>query len=706
MCRSSLLTLSILASILVWLVAPLTLTVNADMVSASIRWVRYIIPIEVYNYSYAYGVCIFGDYIAVVGYYLDVGQVVIPTTKPYVALLNKSDGSIVKEWIGSEEGNLFNCISIGGKLYVVGSTEVENVLHGLFYVFDENLNPLAKVIGKKSSFYNSLTYNGKVLYLVGVVSRDVNGDGYSEDVWLIEKRDPETLSLIASREVYFESWSIGQAYDVGVEPSTGRIWTVGGYADANSFHTLIVILDSNLNIVKVIDYPEESERYLDWIYGIAFDSKGYAYVSALYGIAKLSSDGELVAINRYGQRGFKIAYKYGYVYIFGDDKIGDYWRHILSIYDTNLNLVGRYLLSGNVDADSRLDRGRPAVEGNRIYVAGYDYALGDYNSRIVVYAIELSSVSTVTQSTQTGISTSPTVPMSATKPSWVTEGKYAEYEIFLESNVSNVSSRIGTARIEVKAVSSLGAIVEVSVDIDQQGTSALQSILGGAFNESIPTAGTHIWTYQSDLYPFLLGSKSLEEMSKGQWSDQLFTLLTEPKRVAVGTFDCYKLSASISVSEEGASVSFNVSYWYEKSTGLLVAYEWSVQFLNESARLSVQLKSTNILGEYTPSRQDTSLLGVIGFVIVIIAIVAVAVLILHKYRRVASAQLQSKTRQQIVVTAVIVTLLGAIWGFIYYALDLSRYDKVVNSIFAIIVVLISIWTAERIIREKGAGEGA
>jgi len=97
--RSSLLTLSILASILVWLVAPLTLTVNADMASASIRWVKYIIPVEVYNYSYAYGVCIFGDYIAVIGW------VDIPTTKPYVTMLNKSDGSIVKEWIGDEEGS-------------------------------------------------------------------------------------------------------------------------------------------------------------------------------------------------------------------------------------------------------------------------------------------------------------------------------------------------------------------------------------------------------------------------------------------------------------------------------------------------------------------------------------------------------------------------------------------------------------------------
>jgi len=542
------------------------------------------------------------------------------------------------------------------------------------------------------------------------VSRDVNGDGYSEDVWLIEKRDPETLSLIASREVYFESWSIGQAYDVGVEPSTGRIWAVGGYADTNgSFHTLIVILDNNLNIVKVVDYPEESERYIDWIYGIAFDGKGYAYVSALYGIAKLSSDGELVAVNRYGYRGFKIAYSYGYVYTFGDYKIGDYWRHILSIYDTDLNIVGRYLLSENEDADSRLDRGRPAVEGNRIYVAGYDHALGDYNPRIVVYAIEISGASAVALPTQTGTSTSLTVPVSAAKPSWVDKGKYAEYDIFLESNVSNVSGRIGSARIELKAVLSFGAFVEVSVDVDPRALSALRSILGGVLNDTIPTAGTRVWLYQYDLYPFLLGSESLENLSKGRWSDEFLSVSSESKSVPAGRFDCYKISFSFSASEDGATAAVNVSYWYEKSTGLLVAYEWSVQFLNESACVYVQLKSTNILGEYIPGRQILSLPGVVGLAIAEAVVVAAALLILRKYMKAPAAQPQSRIRQalrQALVIVAIALLLGAIWAPIYYVLDLGRYGDAVNTSAMLAIALISMWIAKRITRGRSAGKGA
>jgi len=36
--------------------------------------------------------------------------------------------------------------------------------------------------------------------------------------------------------------------------------------------------------------------------------------------------------------------------------------------------------------------------------------------------------------------------------------------------------------------------------------------------------------------------------------------------------------------------------WFEKSSGLLVAYEYDIQYRGQKAHLSVQLKSTNIVG--------------------------------------------------------------------------------------------------------------
>jgi len=359
-------------------------------VEAKIKWTRYINPTD--SRDIATGVCVFGDYVAVVG--------LAGWYRPYVALLRKSDGSVVKEWIGSEEGGFRNCISVGGKLYVVGVTFIGNS-YGVIYVFDENLNILARARSGSPSGYFSLVYDGKALYIGGVTGEDVDGDGWREEAWLVEKRDPVNLSLVNSKKIYFGSWREGWIHDIGVEPSTGRIWAVGFYKDSNGkTHSLIVILDGDLRELKIIDYPDGSEGYLGEFYGIAFDGR-YAYVSGGLGVAKFSVDGELKATNRDGRERTKIAYGYGYLYTFGEYRIGGYDRHVLYIHDTGLNLVKSYVLSERVDAHSYFHFGRSALEGNNIYVAGFDKALGEKNSRIVVYSLTLEAVAVPTTVTTT-----------------------------------------------------------------------------------------------------------------------------------------------------------------------------------------------------------------------------------------------------------------------------------------------------------------
>jgi len=95
----------------------------------------------------ASGACILGNYVAVVG---EAGS------KPYVALLSKSDGSVVREWIGDEPERFYNCVSIDSKLYVVGDLNTHNKLVDLTTItgsstYSTNLNVLEKISGGELS---------------------------------------------------------------------------------------------------------------------------------------------------------------------------------------------------------------------------------------------------------------------------------------------------------------------------------------------------------------------------------------------------------------------------------------------------------------------------------------------------------------------------------------------------------------------------
>jgi len=382
-----------------------------------IRWVTYINPTD--SNVIASGVCVFGDYIAVVGW---VSELPLYVSRPYVALLRKSDGVVVREWTGSKYGKFYNCISVSGKLYAVGYTVYYDDSYGVIFVFNENLNVLARIRSESplQYYYFLLAYDGKALYLGGWIIEDVDGDGIREEVWLIEKRALDArLSLVSSKKIYSGSWKRGWILDMGVEPSTGRIWAVGFYEDSNyKDHSLIAILDGDLRELKVIGYPEGSGGYLGMLTGIAFDGR-YVYISGDYGVAKFSVDGELVAINRGFKARSKTVYGYNYLYIFGVDSIGDYEGPMLDIHDTDLNLVKSYALGENVSAHSYFYFGRPALEGNNIYVAGYDYALGRESTRVIVVSLSLEGV-TVTAVTDTEGATATATTTIATAPTAIT----------------------------------------------------------------------------------------------------------------------------------------------------------------------------------------------------------------------------------------------------------------------------------------------
>jgi len=362
---------------------PLVIAMLAVALCASaqfVNWVQYINPTN--ERDRAYGVCLFGEYLAVVGEAEGT-----PRYRYVVALLNRTTGE-VKTWV-SEYGGFYNCLSVGDRLYVV---EYKGV-----YIFDTELNVVKRV---ETDWYPQVvTFDGSYLYLAGFILRDVDGDGDGERIWRIEKRTLD-LDLVAYREFYRE-WDktydyFSEANDIAVNPATGELWAVGVWGLVNRTtrivnleYSLLVIFDKELNVKRVVEYPEGHENSLEELFGICFDEEGNAYVAGWDGVAKFDKNGELLAVNREVGRKWKIACVGGRVYVFGGKSVGDYWPHVLYVFDEDLNLLGAHILSKGVEADSWFSIGKLAFDGRNLYVAGYDEALGKYNTRMVVYSVKV-----------------------------------------------------------------------------------------------------------------------------------------------------------------------------------------------------------------------------------------------------------------------------------------------------------------------------
>mgnify|MGYP001772537166 CR=1 FL=1 len=369
-----------LLPLLLWL-ASLAVVVVAS--ALFVGWVRYLKPTD--GDDMAHGVCLFEDYLAAVGE---------ADLSPFVALLDRATGEVVKTWRG-ELGWLRGCVSMGDRLYVVG-------WHAI-YTFDRGLNVLKWVeLGWRPY---AVSFDGGYLYLAGAVDRDVNGDGFADVVWRIEKRTLD-LDLVGYWEFYepelYRVWDSDrrrehrlslEAYDVAVNPATGDVWAVGhvgiyhGEAARSIYSSsLLVVLDRGLGVKRVAEYPRGRVGHLGGLGGVCFDDYGDAYVVGEQGVAKFDKGGDFLVANR-GVGGDKIACVGGRVYVFGEKYVDGVYRHVLYVFDRELNLVDELILSRGVEADSYFLAGSPAFDGRSLYVAGHDLALGEGKARIVVYSI-------------------------------------------------------------------------------------------------------------------------------------------------------------------------------------------------------------------------------------------------------------------------------------------------------------------------------
>jgi len=156
------------------------------------------------------------------------------------------------------------------------------------------------------------------------------------------------------------------------------------------------------------------------------------------------------------------------------------------------------------------------------------------------------------------------ITLSASKPDWVAPGKYAEYEVVVKTNKTELR---GVLRWEVKEVHDTYAMVEVT---------GLDPITARNMSTTVK------WEYWLDLYGFLTGNNYLRGGSN--WR--------EFKKVPAGTFECYKTGYTFMLLlEDGGLMYVSFTAWFETTTGILVAMEGRAGY----REVSMQLKSTNIV---------------------------------------------------------------------------------------------------------------
>jgi len=175
------------------------------------------------------------------------------------------------------------------------------------------------------------------------------------------------------------------------------------------------------------------------------------------------------------------------------------------------------------------------------------------------------------------------ITLSATKPDWVSVGKYAEYEVILEARDGTRVS--GYIKLEVKEVHEDHAVIKVSTNVPEFGS-----------RES-----DEKWYYSKSFGDIIVNP---DELRAGGYP-------VEDKTVPAGTFKSYKVARGLSTA------------WYEASTGLLVYAEETTL----GGRTIIQLKSTNIIGGFP------WLLVLLAIIAVIVAVAVVAVVLVLVFRK-------------------------------------------------------------------------
>jgi hypothetical protein len=335
----------------------------------------------------ANAVCEAGDYIYVVGEQ-DQG---VARSDARIEMRFKSNGSLVKAWTSKGFYKLFECVVTNNKLYVIGYPWD-------LLVFDLNLRLLSferKFISYENVFIaSSIQAYDDHVYIGGMKVTKANNF-----LWRIEKWRIENLTLV--KEYTSEpSLGNGTVATIEVNPVTKQLWAGGVYyKEGKGLSFKVEILDLDLNPIKVIKKDDVGDAY-----AISFDEEGNAYIGGYKFIAKYDKDGNEIKIKKVPYYVAKISYIKGYLFIGATENIQNLFRHVLYVYDKNLNQIEKIVLSLDINEDSELYPGKMIFDGKNLYIAGYSYS--GFDTEWVIYSISISTSSlTINPNTTTSLPT-------------------------------------------------------------------------------------------------------------------------------------------------------------------------------------------------------------------------------------------------------------------------------------------------------------
>jgi len=325
----------------------------------------------------ANAVCEAGDYIYVVGEQ-DQG---VARSDARIEMRFKSNGSLVKAWTSKGFYKLFDCVATNNKLYVIGYPWD-------LLVFDLNLRLLSferKFISYENVFIaSSIQAYDNHVYIGGMKVTKANNF-----LWRIEKWRIENLTLV--KEYTSEpSLGNGTVATIEVNPVTKQLWAGGVYyKEGKGLSFKVEILDLDLNPIKVIKKDD-----VDATYAISFDEEGNAYIGGYKFIAKYDKNGNEIKIKKVPYYVAKISYIKGYLFIGATEDIQNLFRHVLYVYDKNLNQIEKIVLSLDINELSALSIGRMTFDGKNLYITGYSYS--GLDTEWVIYSISISTSSLTT----------------------------------------------------------------------------------------------------------------------------------------------------------------------------------------------------------------------------------------------------------------------------------------------------------------------
>jgi hypothetical protein len=346
---------AIFATIMIILALTLSMRVNAQE-ELKVNWVVENNPS--FSYDIPFSICEKDTYIYVAGFYYSIDTGIF---QPRVEKRFKNDGSLIKNWTCKPSdygGLLYDCLIAGEKLYAVGMSYSLTDSNWILLVLDLDLNLLNYFnFTETSGAATSIISDQDFLYVAGLTTNET-GQGIC-----VEKIRIADLSIVKKYVSNISEFQ--EAYNIEINPVSNQIWIVG---TTNSERWSIEIFDKELNHIKTIEKEIGASAI-----SVSFDDEGSSYVVGEGGIIKLDKGGE--EIKKYEQEGFftKTLFSSNRLYVASMESVENYIRQTLYVFDKELNLLNKTVVSRGIDADAVFLMGRMVSDKENLYISGLAY---------------------------------------------------------------------------------------------------------------------------------------------------------------------------------------------------------------------------------------------------------------------------------------------------------------------------------------------